>query len=126
MAPITIYSGINEELPKDQGRCCFRMPCKADDNRCWSKGLSSFMEWSQLVVVPKFKTFIRQFNTQRGRHAKFQYDPTSYLLNFDEGVGYLEDDDQDIPSFSARYSLILVPGKPSMNLEEDEPVFPWQ
>ncbi|XP_076908650.1 uncharacterized protein LOC143565608 [Bidens hawaiensis] len=113
MASITIYSSVNEELPSQRG-CCFRMPC-----RCGSKGLSPFKEWSQLVVVPKLKAFIRQFSTQRFRHGKFQYDPTSYMLNFDDGLGYLEDDDQDIPNFSMRYSLILVPQKPSMDSKED-------
>ncbi|XP_076909738.1 uncharacterized protein LOC143567134 [Bidens hawaiensis] len=111
MASITIYSNANEELPSQRG-CCFRMPC-----RCWSKGLSPLKEWSQLVAIPKLKTFIRQFNTQRFRHGKFQYDPTSYMLNFDDGLGNLEDDDQSVPNFSMRYSLILVPG--SMDSDED-------
>ncbi|KAK9061725.1 hypothetical protein SSX86_018908 [Deinandra increscens subsp. villosa] len=137
-----------QEAVSSQRRCCFSIPCmhchhltfsvgsnwwetitdddgKAgnndDDNRCWSKGTLPFRkikEWSQLVVVPKFKTFIRRFNTeqQRSTHGKFRYDPTSYMLNFDEGLGCLEDDNQAIPKFATRYSSILVPVKPSMNL----------
>ncbi|CAH1424660.1 unnamed protein product [Lactuca virosa] len=150
MASIAIYSGIDEELIEEvsfpQRRCCFWMPCihcdrftfsvepnwwlgtaddgKADGNPWWSKGLSQFKkikEWSVLVAVPKLKTFIRRFNKQRRPHAKFQYDRASYLLNFDEGPGHLEDDDWLNHNFSTRYSV--VSGKPSMDLGENRPAF---
>ncbi|KAI3793954.1 hypothetical protein L1987_36577 [Smallanthus sonchifolius] len=156
MASITIYSNVNEKLPEDaissQRGCCFWMPCthchclnfsvtsnwwqtisdddKADDDiRCWSKGLSPFKrikEWSQFVVVPKLKTFIRQFNTHRSSPGEFKYDPKSYMLNFDEGVGYLEDDDWGIRNFQTRYSSILVAEKPSLNVGEVRPAFTWK
>ncbi|KAI3520787.1 hypothetical protein L1887_10239 [Cichorium endivia] len=150
MASITIYSGIDEELIEDASfsrrRCCFWMPCmhcdrltisvgpnwwlgpaedgKAEDNRWWSKGLlplKKIKEWSELVAIPKLKTFIRRFNKQRCPRGKFQYDRASYLLNFDEGPGHLEGDDRQPHNFSTRYSSVIVSGKPSMVLGEHRP-----
>lgn len=133
MAAITFYSGVDDELLSEtefsHTRCCFWMPCMhsnrltfsvrsnwwqgitEDGYRCWSP-FKRFKEWSELVIGPKFKLFIRRFNKQRSRH-KFQYDPTSYLLNFDESGGNLEDDDPPFRNFSMRYSSILVAGKTS-------------
>ncbi|KAL1553382.1 hypothetical protein AAHA92_14071 [Salvia divinorum] len=83
------------------------------DRSWWSDGVKAFKkarEWSELVAGPKWKTFIRRFNKApvRPKSGKFQYDPCSYALNFDQGPGQngqLEDDGvfRDFPS---RYAAI--------------------
>ncbi|RZC08176.1 uncharacterized protein LOC114416467 [Glycine soja] len=80
----------------------------------WSGGVRAFMkvrEWSELAAGPRWKTFIRRFSRSRSgwaRHAagKYQYDPLSYSLNFDEGHnGYFDGDGYDgLRNFSARYA----------------------
>lgn len=90
----------------------------------WFRGLQAFKklrEWSEIVAGPKWKTFIRRFNRNRSgagiggglsRHgSKFQYDPLSYALNFDEGLGQNNslDADEDHPlfrNFSTRYASV--------------------
>ncbi|CAL9045849.1 unnamed protein product [Musa banksii] len=88
-----------------------------DDRRWWRRVVGAVMkvrEWSELVAGPRWKTFIRRFN--RNRHsgggggswrmgsAKFQYDPLSYALNFDEGHGGSpEGDYAGYRDFSARF-----------------------
>lgn len=86
----------------------------------WHRGiraLKKLREWSEIVAGPKWKTFIRRFNRSRsggggGRHGKFQYDPLSYSLNFDEGPGHngnLDDDDfSGFRNFSTRYASSSV------------------
>ncbi|MFS8025005.1 hypothetical protein Hanom_Chr16g01469951 [Helianthus anomalus] len=71
---------------------------------------------------PKWKTFIRRFNQRKSvtrQTSKFQYDPFSYALNFDQGP--LQNGDPEskneymIPNFSSRYvrppSVVAVTGK---------------
>ncbi|CAJ1975173.1 unnamed protein product [Sphenostylis stenocarpa] len=82
--------------------------------RWWSRGATALLkvrEWSELAAGPRWKTFIRQFNRSRScgsRHApgKYQYDPLSYALNFDEGHnGDFDDDGFDgLRNFSTRYA----------------------
>ncbi|KAG5066891.1 hypothetical protein JHK86_010622 [Glycine max] len=82
--------------------------------RWWSGGVRAFMkvrEWSELAAGPRWKTFIRRFSRSRSggsRHAagKYQYDPLSYALNFDEGHnGDFGDDGYDgLRNFSTRYA----------------------
>ena len=55
-------------------------------------------EWSEIVAGPRWKTLIRRFNRDNRRHGKFQYDPLSYALNFDE-------EDRACSNFSARFAL---------------------
>lgn len=76
-------------------------------------------EWSELVAGPRWKTFIRRFNRNRSggfRHAgKYQYDPLSYALNFDEGPSQHGDFEDDAPdgfrNFSVRYAAAPPPPK---------------
>ncbi|GMN45844.1 hypothetical protein TIFTF001_015034 [Ficus carica] len=97
----------------------------------WSRGVRAFKklrEWSEIVAGPKWKTFIRRFNRNRSfcggggsgsgggggnRHGKFQYDPLSYSLNFDEGSGHNgnseEDDYGAYRNFSTRYATFSGP-----------------
>ncbi|KAK8465809.1 hypothetical protein PHAVU_009G180401 [Phaseolus vulgaris] len=81
--------------------------------RWWSPGATAFMkvrEWSELAAGPRWKNFIRRFNRSRGgsRHApgKYQYDPFSYALNFDDGhSGDFDDEGYDgLRNFSTRYA----------------------
>ncbi|XP_010928587.1 uncharacterized protein [Elaeis guineensis] len=82
----------------------------------WSRGRRAVMkvrEWSELVAGPRWKTFIRRFN-RNPRHgggvvrmgsARFQYDPLSYTLNFDEGHGGSpEGDYTGYRDFSTRFA----------------------
>ncbi|XP_040987165.1 uncharacterized protein LOC121235031 [Juglans microcarpa x Juglans regia] len=93
-----------------------------DEDKWWFSGFLAFKkirEWSEIVAGPRWKTFIRRFNRSRSgaggsgsRHAgKFQYDPLSYALNFDEGPGKKDDidGDYDYPlyqNFSTRYASV--------------------
>lgn len=129
---------MQEELAFANRRgCCFWLPCfgsgqsdtiweristtpeKEDTSRWswdwWEKGLNALKkvrEWSELVAGPKWKTFIRRFNKSRGLKggARFQYDPVSYALNFDEGQGpnglLVGDDDRFYRDFSSRFASI--------------------
>ncbi|KAJ8772929.1 hypothetical protein K2173_028106 [Erythroxylum novogranatense] len=90
-----------------------------DDRRWWSRGITALKkirEWSEIVAGPKWKTFLRRFNRNRGvasnRHGQFQYDPLSYALNFDEGHGQnsVVDDEDDFGGFAiSRLVTLLFP-----------------
>ncbi|XP_008781937.1 uncharacterized protein LOC103701593 [Phoenix dactylifera] len=68
----------------------------------WWRAVMKVREWSELAAGPRWKTFIRRFN-RNARHggggvvrmgpSRFQYDPLSYALNFDEGPGGSPDGD---------------------------------
>ena len=68
-------------------------------------------EWSELVAGPKWKTFIRRFNRAPAR-AKFNYDPCSYALNFDQGEGQNGefDDGGVFRDFPSRYAAVPAQG----------------
>ncbi|EPS65826.1 hypothetical protein M569_08952, partial [Genlisea aurea] len=118
-------------------RRCFYFPCfdrsEADSSRggdgtgapswwtkmsgsaLWTRGVDALMkirEWSEILAGPRWKTFIRRFNRNRGgggngKHANYQYDPLSYAMNFDEGNGIsdLEADEAYYSrNFSSRYA----------------------
>ncbi|RVW52851.1 uncharacterized protein LOC117904460 [Vitis riparia] len=120
--------------------CCFCIPCfgshrsstvglawwekmrtAQNEDTWWGRSLRSFKkvrEWSELAAGPRWKTFIRRFNKTRSggaRHGKFQYDPLSYSLNFDEGAGHngSSDDDRGY-EFTARYASVSLSSKSSM------------
>ncbi|XP_058112221.1 uncharacterized protein LOC131255494 [Magnolia sinica] len=126
-------------------RCCFCIPCFRSDRANstigsesafwkqswtdeiegrWWKGwnaLKKVKEWSEIVAGPRWKTFIRRFNRKGSRCGKYQYDPLSYALNFDEGHGqngHLEGE-HGYRDFSTRYAA----AKSSMDLGKDGPDF---
>ncbi|KAH7550434.1 hypothetical protein ACOSP7_024243 [Xanthoceras sorbifolium] len=83
----------------------------------WAPAVSAFRrmrEWSEIVAGPKWKTFIRRFNRSRSsnsnhhhQHGKYQYDPLSYSLNFDETREFDQDDDfGGLRNFSSRYASV--------------------
>ncbi|KAL1203930.1 hypothetical protein V5N11_011774 [Cardamine amara subsp. amara] len=86
-----------------------------DEPRWWIRATLKIREWSEIVAGPRWKTFIRRFNRdpRRGRDwdasEKFQYDPLSYSLNFDD-----DDDDDEyvglggLRSFSTRYASVPI------------------
>lgn len=88
----------------------------------WSKGINALKrlrEWSEIVAGPRWKTFIRRFNRSKSgsRNAKFQYDPLSYSLNFDEGRGNNGEEEEELVlrNFSTRYASIPASGKVSID-----------
>ncbi|MCL7035982.1 hypothetical protein MKW94_010503 [Papaver nudicaule] len=100
------------------------------EDKWWKKGWSAIMkvrEWSEIIAGPKWKTFIRRFNKNgnNSKSGKFQYDPLSYALNFDEGPGQSGqlDDDHAYRDFSSRYAAIPMSTKSSMDLGKDGPSF---
>ncbi|XP_031479530.1 uncharacterized protein LOC116250193 [Nymphaea colorata] len=94
-----------------------------NSDRWWVRGwnaLRRVREWSEIVAGPKWKTFIRRFNRHgRGRLGKYQYDPLSYKLNFDEG-GPNQEADYAYGDFSTRFA---APLNKSRDLSKDMPVF---
>ncbi|KVI06347.1 uncharacterized protein LOC112510192 [Cynara cardunculus var. scolymus] len=100
----------------------------------WSRGIAAFKkirEWSEIVAGPRWKTFIRRFKHSKtfGRQSsKFQYDPLSYALNFDQGPLQNADPETEneylFRNFSSRYvlqpSTIPITGKTSVDSRRDE------
>ncbi|TXG50308.1 hypothetical protein EZV62_022832 [Acer yangbiense] len=81
--------------------------------RWWTPAVTAFLrvrEWSEIVAGPKWKTFIRRFNRNRSGNSnhnqgKYQYDPLSYSLNFDESGDLDQDKDfGGYRNFSSRYA----------------------
>ncbi|XP_058749407.1 uncharacterized protein LOC131622395 [Vicia villosa] len=78
-------------------------------DRWWSRGLKALKKlraWSEIVAGPRWKTFLRKFNQHRSSRRmanKYQYDPLSYALNFDEGQNEDSRDD-GFRNFSTRYA----------------------
>jgi len=75
----------------------------------WFRGWMRIRDCSELLAGPRWKTFLRRFNKKPGggtQYGRFQYDPSSYALNFDQGSRRRpEDDDLMDRNFSSRYSL---------------------
>lgn len=117
-------------------RFCFCIPYGSDNSATaglkslWSTGVSSLKklrEWSEIVAGPKWKTFIRRFNRSKSSN-KYQYDPLSYALNFDEGPtpngDPVEVDEYLARNFSSRYATVAPGmGKGSVDLGKEGPSF---
>ncbi|KAK4346319.1 hypothetical protein RND71_032658 [Anisodus tanguticus] len=137
---------MNEELQDlefTKRGCCFWFPSfrcgltvwervstsdQKEEPNWWDKGINAVMkvrEWSELVAGPKWKTFIRRFNKNRSKTNKFNYDPLSYSLNFDDGPGVNDqsEDDRLFRDFSSRFASIPISAKSSMDLGKDPPSF---
>ncbi|KAG9448741.1 hypothetical protein H6P81_008706 [Aristolochia fimbriata] len=128
--------GDEADLIFSKRRCCFwvldsghysgspesvwwgRIRKAESDDRWWKRGWRRVREWSELVAGPRWKTFIRRFKKKvrgGGKQSKFQYDPLSYALNFDEGqMADMEDDGGGYKDFSSRYAPASA--KSSMDL----------
>jgi len=86
-------------------------------NGWWARALRRIR---QIVAVPKMKTLLCRFRRNSGGcgggagksgrgSGKFQYDPSSYYLNFDEGQGqngHFRDEYGYFPNFSSRFAYI--------------------
>ncbi|XP_038894780.1 uncharacterized protein LOC120083201 [Benincasa hispida] len=95
------------------------------EDHWWTGGIRSLKklrEWSEIVAGPRWKTFIRRFNRNRPatvKLGKFQYDPISYALNFDDGHNGDVDFDGDeysgggFQNFSDRFAAVPTPVKSS-------------
>lgn len=94
-----------------------------EEERWWDRGINALKklrEWSEIAAGPRWKTFIRRFNRSKSggggaRQGKFQYDPLSYALNFDDGQVQNGDSDETFRSFSSRYASIPISVKSSMD-----------
>lgn len=86
---------------------------------CLTGASMKLRDWSELLAGPRWKTFIRRFN-KNSRHVggstrlgvRFQYDPLSYALNFDENP----DADAGFRDFSSRFAAPPLSVKSSMDL----------
>ncbi|KAL8118303.1 uncharacterized protein LOC141659924 [Apium graveolens] len=116
-------------------RFCFCIPYGSDNSATsgikslWNSGVNSLKklrEWSEIVAGPKWKTFIRRFNRSKSSN-KYQYDPLSYALNFDEGPTRngdpVEVDEYLTRNFSSRYATVPGLGKGSVDLGKEGPSF---
>ncbi|KAK8954550.1 hypothetical protein KSP39_PZI002613 [Platanthera zijinensis] len=97
-----------------------RAPDRSGVAAAWEWASAKLRDWSELVGGPRWKNFIRRFNRNsrnpRGSTrlgAKFQYDPLSYALNFDESP----DADAGFRDFSSRFAAPPLTAKSSMDLD---------
>ncbi|KAI3765807.1 hypothetical protein L2E82_15851 [Cichorium intybus] len=141
------HSPSSSETLFPNRNCCFCMPYRwrkvpsseeeeeyKSNGTLWSRGIAALKkirEWSEIVAGPRWKTFIRRLNHNKSfgkQSSKFQYDPLSYALNFDQGPLQNGDPEAEneymIRNFSSRYALtpsaIPVTGKTQVDLRKDE------
>ncbi|KAB2076656.1 hypothetical protein ERO13_A06G050000v2 [Gossypium hirsutum] len=72
----------------------------------WKCKLNKLKQFSEKVAGPKWKNFIRKMggycDKRKDQKNRFQYDPCSYALNFDEGDDKEADD--LLRGFSSRFT----------------------
>ncbi|KAJ9184062.1 hypothetical protein P3X46_007843 [Hevea brasiliensis] len=124
LAPISESSPIaenhcNEDYEKAvtfSGCCCFHGLCwKRNNNHgyllskqeeikdIWFvEKARKLKEISEALAGPKWKNFIRWHGFNKKRRMKYQYDPHSYALNFDDGID--KEVEVSYPDFSARFA----------------------
>ena len=122
----------SDRLPASSGpRWWRRIRTVESDEGWWARVISALKkarEWSEIAAGPRWKTFIRRLNRSKsgggsGKQRKFQYDPLSYSLNFDDGAGQNDHFDEEYESrnFSSRFAVISATS--SMELGKDTTVF---
>ncbi|XP_050219283.1 uncharacterized protein LOC126669772 [Mercurialis annua] len=92
------------------------LPPKQEEKReCYLREKAKKVkEFSEILAGPRWKNFIRRFSVhgingnsnKKRRSQKFQYDPQSYAMNFDDGVD--RETDSAYPDFSARFTVAPV------------------
>lgn len=87
------------------------------EGRWWTAAMRA-REWTEVVAGPRWKTFVRRFLRKKGRQGKFQYDPLSYALNFDDGHG--QNGNLDSCCFTARYGAPLVSAKSGVEIGTED------
>ncbi|KAG6534807.1 uncharacterized protein LOC121990016 [Zingiber officinale] len=133
-----IADASDEAAPARGGFCCCFPPFSSsswkridaaapgtDGRSRWGRVRAVAMkvrEWSELVAGPRWKTFIRRFgrNPSRGRApppgtTRFGYDEWSYSLNFDEGHGDGDEDQEGPQGIGYRgFSASLATSPPAL------------
>ncbi|KAG7023468.1 hypothetical protein SDJN02_14493, partial [Cucurbita argyrosperma subsp. argyrosperma] len=89
-----------------EGRSLLQQQQGWEEESWMVRKLKKLKEVSEMVGGPRWKNFIRKmgglFRRKKQRKNRFQYDPESYALNFDDGFDG-EDDDRHPPiAFSTR------------------------
>ena len=80
---------------------------QSNDSWC-RKSMKRIKLVSEQLVRPKWKTFVRRFNNSKRQKPQFHYDPRSYALNFDGGVG--DEDGGFHRSFFGRFGSSEIRG----------------
>ncbi|XP_052181858.1 uncharacterized protein LOC127794648 [Diospyros lotus] len=122
--PFAAADDLDGEDYSASGCSCFRLFCfgsgrdavegrgllqpggeQKESQRWVATKLREVKEASEMVAGPKWKNFIRRISKYFNKKYRnqFQYDPQSYALNFDDGVGE-DDDDGYMFGYSSRFS----------------------
>ncbi|KAK2994954.1 hypothetical protein RJ640_029397 [Escallonia rubra] len=115
---------FQEDEAVSGGGCgCFRLFCfefghrdgerkgllqgEGEQKEAWLvRKLKTLKVFSELVAGPKWKNFIRKFGKNRNGNkarARYQYDPQSYALNFEDS-GDEEEEEGVLLGFSSRFA----------------------